>query len=213
MREPTRASADFTLGRYHAMIACAAHWAAAPSLPCASSRLAAAKRRTWHWRIPRWPLSSRVKFEVLDYIFRNPLGPEWAHLHPTRPSGFVMPLITILVEDNPTIRANLIPALKELGGLNVIAVAETAGAAIATLHEYQSVWRLAVVDLFLKEGSGLAVLEAFRARDAHQHMLVLSNYATPDIRRTCLKLGADGVFDKSTELEHFFAQCNAYEQA
>ena len=71
---------------------------------------------------------------------------------------FVMPLITILVEDNPTIRANLIPALKEPGGVNVIAVAETAGAPIAILHEYQSVWRLAVVDPFLKEGSGLSVL-------------------------------------------------------
>ena len=149
----------------------------------------------------------------LDYIFPTPFGPECVYLHPTRPTGFAMPLITILVEDSPTIRDNLVPALKELVGLNVIAVAETAVGAIAALHVYQAVWRLAVVDLFLKEGSGLSVLEAFRARDQHQHILVLSNYATAVMRRTCLQLGADGVFDKSTELEGFFAQCNAYEQA
>jgi hypothetical protein len=36
---------------------------------------------------------------------------------------------------------------------------------------------------------------------------VLSNYATPDIRRRCAALGADRVFDKSGELDELIAYC------
>ena len=37
--------------------------------------------------------------------------------------------------------------------------------------------------------------------------VVLTNYATPDIRETCRALGADRVFDKSSELEELIAYC------
>ena len=111
-----------------------------------------------------------------------------------------MPLITILVEDNPTIRDNLIPAMAELGGLTVIATVDTAAAAIAVLQEHQDQWQLAVVDLFLKQGSGLTVVRACQARNYDQHVLVLTNYATAEMRKRCLDLGADGVFDKSEQI-------------
>ncbi len=37
--------------------------------------------------------------------------------------------------------------------------------------------------------------------------MVLTNYATPDMRRRCAQLGADRVFDKSAELEELLAYC------
>ena len=40
-------------------------------------------------------------------------------------------------------------------------------------------------------------------------MVVLSNYATPDVRRKCLELGADRVFDKSNEIDALIAYCGA----
>ena len=122
-----------------------------------------------------------------------------------------MPLITILVEDSPTIQENLIPALAELAGVLIVAVADTAPAAIAALEHHRDTWQLAVVDLFLKQGSGLTVVRACQHRHDFQHVLVLTNYATQEMKRRCLALGADGVFDKSTELEGFFAQCAAYQ--
>lgn len=67
-----------------------------------------------------------------------------------------------------------------------------------------------IVDLFLKEGSGLSVLRAGQNRSPHQHILVLTNYPTAEIRRRCMDLGADGVYDKSTELEAFFDRCQSY---
>ncbi|MDR6861301.1 hypothetical protein [Variovorax guangxiensis] len=43
-------------------------------------------------------------------------------------------LITILVEDSKTIRNNLIAAMAELAGVQVVAIAETASEAIAALQ-------------------------------------------------------------------------------
>jgi ActR/RegA family two-component response regulator len=72
---------------------------------------------------------------------------------------------------------------------------------------------LAIVDLFLKQGSGLGVLAACRDRHPRQKMVVLSNYATLDIRQRCAQLGVDAVFDKSNEIDalvdYCIDQCNA----
>jgi CheY-like chemotaxis protein len=52
--------------------------------------------------------------------------------------------------------------MAELAEVSVVAVAETPAEAIAALEEHRNNWQLAVVDLFLREGSGLAVLRAAR---------------------------------------------------
>ncbi|MEJ7685917.1 MAG: response regulator [Variovorax sp.] len=118
-----------------------------------------------------------------------------------------MSLLAIVVEDSPTIRDNLAGALEELVGVRVIAFAETAGQAIEDLADHAAAWQLLIVDLFLKEGSGLTVLRACQGRAAHQRVVVLTNYATNEMRQRCKALGADGMFDKSTELEAFFDFC------
>ena len=109
-----------------------------------------------------------------------------------------MPLVTILIEDNATIRDSLIPALAEVADAQVAEVAETAAAGIAAMARFGGEWQLSVVDLCLREGNGFEVLRAGRSRAAHQHILVLTNFATNEIRRRALEAGADGVFDKST---------------
>ena len=121
-----------------------------------------------------------------------------------------MPLATILIEDNAMIRESLIPALAEIADAEVIVVAETAADGIVAMQRHAEQWRLVVVDLFLKEGNGLDVLRAGRERRSDQHMLVLTNYATADIRRRSADAGADAVFDKSTETDLFFDLCASY---
>ena len=39
-------------------------------------------------------------------------------------------------------------------------------------------------------------------------LVVLSNYATQDMRGKCLQLGADEVFDKSHDIEGLIEYCN-----
>src|SRR6478735_9119195 len=115
-----------------------------------------------------------------------------------------MTLQTFLVEDSPTILSSLVPTLEELGDARVVSVAGREGDAVAWLNSNGGDWDLAVVDLFLQEGSGLGVLRACQNRQAHQRVVVLTNYATEEIRRRCLALGANVVFDKSTELDELF---------
>lgn len=120
-----------------------------------------------------------------------------------------MSIKTILVEDSKTIRDALIPTMEELGDMEVLACAEGASQAIDALTSLGAVWELAVVDLFLKQGSGLDVLRACGRRHPGRVVVVLSNFATADMRVKCTALGADGVFDKSTQLDAFFDYCAA----
>lgn len=112
-----------------------------------------------------------------------------------------------LVEDNPTIRDNLISTLEELAPVQTVGSSETEheGAEWLTRHEEQ--WDLAIVDLFLKKGSGLHVVEACRDRKPLQKVVVFSNYATREMRSRCAELGVDAVFDKSTEIDCLLAYC------
>lgn len=118
-----------------------------------------------------------------------------------------MRLKTYIVEDNPTIRENLIGTLEELARIDAVGTAETENEGKAWLTENSEDWDLAIVDLFLKQGSGLGVLAACRDRPSRQKVVVLSNYATADIRQRCAQLGVDAVFDKSNEIDALVDYC------
>ena len=118
-----------------------------------------------------------------------------------------MRLKTYIVEDNPTIRENLIATLEELAGVDAVGMSETENESKRWLSENLGRWDLAIVDLFLKQGSGLGVLAACRGRNPLQKVVVLSNYATNDIRQRCAQLGVDAVFDKSNEIDALVDYC------
>ncbi|HSC64828.1 MAG TPA: response regulator [Caldimonas sp.] len=120
-----------------------------------------------------------------------------------------MPLSIVLAEDSAAIRESLIAALADVADAEVIAVAETAAEAIAALTAHADVWQLAILDLFLKQGHGLDVLRATVKTRPDQRIFLVTNFATPDIRRRALEGGADAVFDKSTEIEQLFEACEA----
>ena len=118
-----------------------------------------------------------------------------------------MRLKTYIVEDNPTIRENLIATLVELANIDPVGTADSENEAKAWLNDHPAQWDLAIVDLFLKQGSGLGVLAACRGRSPWQKVVVLSNYATADIRQRCAQLGVDAVFDKSNEIDALIDFC------
>jgi two-component system, OmpR family, response regulator len=113
---------------------------------------------------------------------------------------------TYIVEDSSTIRDNLIETLKELAQVEPVGTTESEHEAKRWLA--QNPWDLAIIDLFLREGSGMNVLDACRARAAGQKVVVLSNHSSRDVRWRCMQLGADAVFDKSTELESLMDYCS-----
>ena len=116
-------------------------------------------------------------------------------------------LRTFIVEDNATIRENLIGTLEELASVRSLGWADTENAAKSWFAQHGDDWELAIVDLFLKQGSGIGVLEACRQRRSGQRVVVLSNYATTEMRKRCSQLGADAVFDKSNEIDALIDYC------
>lgn len=126
-----------------------------------------------------------------------------------RQTSHTVELRTYIVEDNTTIRENLIDTLEELASVRSLGWAEAENDARAWIAAHRGQWDLVIVDLFLRQGSGLGVLEACQDRGREQRVLVLSNYATPDMRKRCAQLGADAVFDKSNEIDALVDYCLA----
>ena len=117
-------------------------------------------------------------------------------------------LHTYIVEDSPMIRDSLIATLEELVPVKVIGTAEDESTAVHWLSDAGNVADLVIIDIFLKGGSGLGVLRAASHLPGKRNLVVLSNYATPDMRRRCMELGADHVFDKSNEIDALIQYCS-----
>ncbi len=115
-------------------------------------------------------------------------------------------LNAFIVEDSPVIRENLIAALEELAPVKVVGTAEDEPTAVSWLGSERHC-DLVIIDIFLKRGSGLGVLRAASELHKPMSLVVLSNYATPDMRRKCLELGASRVFDKSNEIDALILYC------
>jgi DNA-binding NarL/FixJ family response regulator len=119
-------------------------------------------------------------------------------------------LNTYLVEDSALLQSSLIAALEEMAPVKFVGSAEDEASAVAWLEQHPRACDLLIVDLFLKGGSGLGVLRAAAADNGGSPTLkriVLSNYATPDMRRRCLAMGAVRVFDKSSEIDELVCYC------
>lgn len=116
-------------------------------------------------------------------------------------------LKTYIVEDSPVIRENLIATLEEMAPVRVVGSAEDERGARLWLDDPSHDCDLVIIDIFLRQGSGLGLLQALQATGRACKRVVLSNFATPDLRRRCLALGADAVFDKSNDIEALLAWC------
>jgi DNA-binding NarL/FixJ family response regulator len=108
-------------------------------------------------------------------------------------------LRVFLVEDSVSLRERLGDFLSEPGKIEMIGFAATESDAVRELLT-QPV-DVAIVDLNLKEGTGLGVIESIRAEHAKAPptIIVLTNYAFPEFEAACLERGADYFFDKSTQ--------------
>ncbi len=122
-------------------------------------------------------------------------------------SSLSTPLRAYLVEDSQVIRENLIAALEEMLPLKVVGVSEEESVAVAWLKDPNNDCDIAIIDILLKRGNGLGVLNAIRGAHTSVRRVVMSNFATKEMRRTCLALGADEVFDKSHDIDALVRYC------
>ena len=113
-----------------------------------------------------------------------------------------------LVEDSALIRHNLIAMLEEMLPMQVIGSAEDEAGAIDWLMHTDKPCDLMIIDIFLKAGTGIGVLKRARQHWPMAKLVVLTNYCTAEMRRHCVSLGADQVFDKSCELDDLIFYCS-----
>jgi DNA-binding NarL/FixJ family response regulator len=117
-------------------------------------------------------------------------------------------LKAFVVEDSPVVTDSLVAALEELAPIEVVGVVADERAAVQWMKAHAGACDIVIADIFLKDGSGLGVLRAgSEMGEESMDMVVMTNYATPDMRRKCIELGAAQVFDKSSEIDALIAYC------
>jgi two-component system OmpR family response regulator len=113
-----------------------------------------------------------------------------------------------VVEDNATIRENLVGTLEELTSVQVAGTSATEDEALTWLDQNTERWDILIVDLFLKQGSGMHLAQRIARRRPGQKVVVFSNYINANVRKRCAQLGVDAVFDKSTEIDSLVDYCS-----
>lgn len=105
-----------------------------------------------------------------------------------------------VVEDSPIVRERLLEMLTEIEGVDVVGSADNAADAVTDiLHLLPDV---AVLDIKLKGGSGIAVLEQVHRQAPGVATIMLTNFASAEHRQRCLGAGANYFFDKTDEFEN-----------
>ena len=111
------------------------------------------------------------------------------------------PLRVFLVEDSPHVRDLLLDFLHVPGDVEIVGFADTEAESVAAIvaRPVDAV----IVDLKLREGSGMGVIEALRKHkfDPPPKIIVFTNHPFPEIKRRAMQLGADYFFDKSADYD------------
>ena len=108
-------------------------------------------------------------------------------------------LRVLVVEDLPRVQTLLRELIEEPGRFEIAGMAETESEAIRKFEMLRP--DALVVDLNLRQGTGLGVIMAVR-RDktaGEPLLLVLTNHALPVLEAACLNAGADHFLDKSRD--------------
>lgn len=109
----------------------------------------------------------------------------------------------MLVEDHPIVRYGLKRMLDREADLEVCAEAESAQEALSKLEECQP--HLALIDLALKNSSGLELLEAFKKNAPHIPTVMISVHQDASLAERALRAGAMGYILKDESVQEIIA--------
>src|ERR1700731_3048944 len=102
-----------------------------------------------------------------------------------------------LVDDSPLICERLEALLNVIPGVRVVGAAATPGDALVGIA--RSGAQVAIIDMQLKRGNGLAVLKGLSARSPRVVPIMLTNNATEQLEQQCRRDGAQFFFDKAMD--------------
>ena len=110
------------------------------------------------------------------------------------------PLKVFIADDSKPVADMLTELISQPGRIEVVGIGATEAAAIESIRALKP--DVVVLDLQLQTGSGTNVIKAVRADQdlAATKLMVTSNHTSPQLKKGCLDLGADGYYDKVKEL-------------
>jgi two-component system, OmpR family, response regulator len=122
--------------------------------------------------------------------------------------AILRPMLSLyLVGDDPDLPTSLPSSLGQHIPVSVIAAECDEACARQWVALKANTADIVIVDVFLHSGTGIGFLRHTQGVRHRCKTVVLSNFASHDVRRKCLALGADKVFDKTTEIESLAAYC------
>ncbi len=107
-------------------------------------------------------------------------------------------LKVLLIEDSQLLREMLSNILSELDNVKFCGCVEGEAEALQRLEETPV--DLVIIDIQLKQGSGIGVLRALSQSPGQYRSprkVVLTNYSHESMQQRCEQLGSDAFFDKS----------------
>jgi CheY-like chemotaxis protein len=114
-------------------------------------------------------------------------------------------LRVLLVEDSARLRVRLADMLTQPGVSRVVATAATEAEACDLMNAQD--FDVLIVDVELREGSGIGVISYARARwlvPPLPLIIVLTNYSLPTVQERCLAAGADYFLDKMRQFNQVY---------
>lgn len=104
-----------------------------------------------------------------------------------------------IVDDSAIVCERLGIMFSELEDVELIGQAQHALDAIESIRKLKP--DLVILDIRLRGGSGIDVLQDLKQGHAAPIVMMLTNFPYPQYRKKCVDAGADFFFDKSTEFD------------
>lgn len=100
-----------------------------------------------------------------------------------------------IVEDSDIVREHMQSMLSAIPGVDVVGYATDEQGAIERINALLP--DVVTLDLNLKPGSGISVLEIIKKQHPEMKVIVLTNYTDEFYANSCKRAGADYFFDKT----------------
>jgi len=110
-----------------------------------------------------------------------------------------MPMDVLIVDDSPTVRRSLRWLLRCIKGVGAVREADTLSDALDDVRRDPPA--VLILDLHLPDGTGDSILQTFKQLAPEMRIAVFSLHADSSHQLQCLALGADCVFDKTTQTD------------
>jgi len=104
-----------------------------------------------------------------------------------------------VIEDSPEYLAAIELALTTLPEAVLVGTADTAAAGIRLVDRANP--DLLLLDVFLKQGTGIEVLQHFQCQSRPMAIAVMTNAPSPELEQYCRRLGAAAFYDKAEGFE------------